>query len=150
MANNIGHRRWLHVWVAIAIGLWIWSAQTDSRSEIQRRSTLVPAQQGDLAARGGSPTVRRPYLRSEDDPSTSNDETNDQPLGHFGTLTLSVCNSSTSKCYEVDAELSGTTLDRLYFQKGGWVDFDACELDEDFTGECDDENGRWWEINGEA
>jgi hypothetical protein len=46
--------------------------------------------------------------------------------------------------------MSGTTLERLYFPKGGWVDLIDCELDDDLTGECDDENGRTWELNGES
>jgi hypothetical protein len=45
--------------------------------------------------------------------------------------------------------VSGTELQRVYFPKGGWVDFPGCDLDEDLTGSCEDEEGRSWEIDGE-
>src|SRR5688572_8601375 len=53
-------------------------------------SGVVPIQQGDLRDQGGTPTVRRRFTPREDDPSTTNDEGNDQPVGHFGTKTLTV------------------------------------------------------------
>src|SRR5690348_3427961 len=99
MPKDIARRTWLHVGVVVALAISVWSARTNNQSELDRHSGMVLPQQGNLAARGGSPTVRRSYVRSEDDPSTSNDEANDQPLGHFGTLTLSVCNESSGNCY---------------------------------------------------
>jgi hypothetical protein len=42
------------------------------------------------------PMVRAPYTPAPDDPSTSNDESNDQPLGHFGTRTLVVSSDEMS------------------------------------------------------
>ncbi|MEP7365724.1 MAG: hypothetical protein ABI972_20925 [Acidobacteriota bacterium] len=149
MSSDKGHKRWIFG-VLIALAFWGFAGRKADHSEAERRASIVLPQQGDLATRGGSATVRRPHQRSEDDPDTSNDESNDQPVGLYGTLTLSVCYPATGKCYDVDADLSGTTLDRLYFPKGGWVDFDSCDLDDDYTGECDDENGKSWEINGEA
>lgn len=149
MASNNEHNPWLYLAVLCTL-LYLVSGRTKNGQGADESSGMVPQQQGNLAHRGGSPTIRRPYRRSADDPSTTNDETNDQPIGHFGTLTLSVCYVSSGNCYDVDAELSGTTLERLYFPKGGWVDMDNCELDEDLTGSCDDEKGRSWEINGES
>lgn len=110
----------------------------------------VAQRRGDLAKHGGSPSIRVPYEREPDDPSTTNDESNDQPLGHFGTVTLQVMNQNSGNSYPLDAEVAGTTLERVYFPKGGWVDFYDCELDEDLTGECEDEGGRWWTVEGES
>ena len=39
------------------------------------------------AMRGGSPIVRVPYEPTPDDPETTNDEENDQPLGYLGSAT---------------------------------------------------------------
>ena len=94
--------------------------------------------------------MRAAYDEPEDDPLTSNDESNDQPVGHFGTLTLEVTSESSGNSYDLDAEVDGTTVDRVYFPKGGWVDFYGCELEEDFTGYCDDEEGRSWYFEGES
>jgi hypothetical protein len=109
----------------------------------------IPEQAGDPAMRGGSPTVRESYMPATDDPRTSNDESNDQPQGVYGTVSVDVCNLHSGNCYPLDADVSGTTLSRLYFPKGGWVDFSACELDQDLNGTCEDENGTSWEIRGE-
>lgn len=106
-------------------------------------------QNGDLRMQGGSPTVRVPYALADDDPLTSNDESNDQPRGHFGTLTLSACNLSSGNCYPLDGDVSGTELHRLYFPRGGWIDFLGCDLDVSLTGVCEDEQGRSWQIDGE-
>jgi hypothetical protein len=110
---------------------------------------IVHVQKGDLAKHGGTPTIRREYERQADDPSTTNDESNDQPLGHFGTVTLSVIGPNGNP-YTLDADVDDNKLERLYFPKGGWLDFDACELDDDLNGECTDENGKDWTIEGEA
>lgn len=149
MASDKGNSRWVFG-VLIALACWGFASWKTDPPETERRAQVVLPQKGKLSTRGGSPTIRRSYERDEDDPDTSNDESNDQPAGHFGTLTLSVCYPATGRCYDVDADLSGTTLERIYFPKGGWVDFDGCDLDDDYSGECDDENGRSWEINGEA
>ena len=111
------------------------------------RNTVQP-QQGNLAKRGGTPTVRREYTPRSDDPSTTNDESNDQPKGHFGTVTLSVTGPNGNH-YTLDADVNDNKLERLYFPKGGWLDFEDCELDEDLNGECTDENGNNWTIEGE-
>jgi hypothetical protein len=126
---------------------YVWFGRSE-RSAPDVRET-VPVQHGDPSVLGGSPAIRSPYVRQEDNPATSNDESNDQPRGHFGTLTLSVCNLQSGNCYPLDGDVTGTTLNRLYFPKGGWIDFIGCELDDDFTGECDDEEGHAWQINGE-
>jgi hypothetical protein len=97
--------------------------------------------------RGGSPIPRPHHEPVPDDPTTTNDESNDQPLGHFGSVTVNVYNPRSGNRYPLDADIEGDTLLRLYFQKGGWIDFEDCELD-DLVGECEDEEGREWVIEG--
>jgi hypothetical protein len=109
----------------------------------------VTVQQGNLADHGGTPTIRRSFEQQLDDPSTSNDESNDQPVGHFGSDALVVSSLESGNTYTLDVELDGLEVERIYFPKGGWVDFlGGCELDEDFTGECLDETSRTWTFEG--
>jgi hypothetical protein len=109
----------------------------------------VQSQQGNLSKHGDTPTVRRSYEPQEDDPDTTNDETNDQPVGHFGTVTLSVIGPNGNH-YTLDADVDDNRIEQLYFPKGGWIDFDECDLDEDLNGECTDENGDTWTFEGEG
>jgi hypothetical protein len=110
----------------------------------------VPEQSGILVESGGSPTIRESFTPVEDDPDTTNDESNDQPLGKYGTETLAVFNYDSGHYYTLDGELNDGALERLYFPKGGWVDFDSCDLDGELKGECTDEHGRLWSIDGEG
>lgn len=139
----MGTKEWLVVGAAVAGLVW-WN-----RGEPKPHPTLaVPVRQGDLATHGGTPNVRRPFVPSPDNPATTNDESNDQTREHFGTITLYVTNVSSGNSYPLDADVDGTELHRLYFPKGGWLDFIGCELEEDLTGTCEDEQGREWEMNG--
>ena len=115
----------------------------------QNPSTAVAPREGDRSKHGGSPTVRKEYEPEADDPDTTNDESNDQPTGHFGSMTLVVTGPAGHE-YTLDADVDDRTLQRLYFPKGGWLDFDDCELDEDMSGECEDEKGQTWTIQGEG
>lgn len=96
--------------------------------------------------------VRPSYEAVPDDPATTNDESNDQPVGHFGTHTIRVRNIGSGNNYPLDAEIEsngdGYRLERLYFPKGGRVRFIHCELDADFTGTCRDASGGRWDVNG--
>jgi len=83
-----------------------------------------------------------------DDPSTTNDESNDQPVGHFGSVTLIASQAESGHTYTLDVELEGLEAKRIYFPKGGWVDLEGCELEDDYTGDCEDENGRRWTFEG--
>ena len=109
-----------------------------------------PIQKGDPSHHGGTATVREPYTPKQDDPATSNDESNDQPLGHLGSVTLYAYNSSSGHTYTLDADVENGEVQRLYFPKGGWVDFDFSEIDSDGNGSGTDENGRHWEFRGLA
>ena len=86
--------------------------------------------------------------RKPDNPLTTNNEANDQPLGHLGNRTVQVYYPSSGARYAADADVEDDMLLRLYFRKGGWVDFEDCEL-EDLEGECEDETGRSWVFEGE-
>jgi hypothetical protein len=107
-----------------------------------------PIQKGDPSHHGGTATVRKPYDHKPDDPATSNDESNDQPVGHLGRITLTVYNVSSGHEYTLDADVEDGAVQRLYFPKGGWVDFDSGEIDSDGNGSGTDERGRSWEFRG--
>src|SRR5689334_10282073 len=120
-----------------------------SPSQTPSRSSGVQPHQGNLSKHGGSPTVRKSYQPLPDNSSTTNDESNDQPVGHFGTVTLIVSQAESGHTYTLDVELDGLEAKRIYFPKGGWVDLEGCELEDDLTGDCMDENGRHWTFEGE-
>jgi hypothetical protein len=101
------------------------NTKTKSEHEVQKGN---PSHSGDTA------TVRKPYTPPADDPTTSNDESNDQPVGHFGTVTLVVFNYSSGNEYTLDADVDGGEVQRLYFPKGSWLDFDSSEIDSDGNG----------------
>ena len=85
-----------------------------------------------------------------DDPRTTNDESNDQDLGYYGTRTLCVTNHGSGNSYPLDADMDGQAVATIYFRRGGNVDFSDCELDEDFEGDCSDDEGRGWSFQGEC
>lgn len=104
-------------------------------------------QEGDLSNGGGTPTIRYDdYPTYDDYPDTTNDESNDQPLGYYGTDTVYACNEDSGNCYDLDADFSDGEVERLYFPKGGWVDMDWS--DDCSGGDCyaEDENGTEWYI----
>jgi hypothetical protein len=147
--SRITRAGWTGIVMGVSLlGLAVWWNQPVTQVPASGR-TVVSPRQGDRAMRGGTATVRRPFVQPPDDPRTSNDESNDQPVGYLGTRTLSVCSRESGSCYILDAELDGSELSRVYFPKGGWVDFEDCELDADFHGECEDEKGRPWSFEGE-
>lgn len=110
-------------------------------------------EKGNMSNSGGSPTYRydnedadsSSSYELEDDPDTTNDESNDQPVGFYGTDTMNACNQSSGNCYDLDVDSDGTNVERLYFPKGGWVDIDDSDCD---GGTCTatDENGTEWEL----
>ena len=114
----------------------------------QQDKSQRPIQKGESSHHGGTATVRKPYPPQPDDPTTDNDESNDQPLGHFGEVTLLVYNVSSGHEYTLDADVEDGQVQRLYFPKGGWVDFDSGQIDHDGYGDGTDETGRLWEFRG--
>jgi hypothetical protein len=126
----------------IVLGLCVSACAPEQPGSSNQRE--VQARQGDLSKAGGTATVRKPYEQRLDDPATTNDESNDQPVGHYGTTTLIVSQEESGHTYTLDVEIEGSEVQRIYFPKGGWVDLRGCELDEDLTGDCVDENGRHW------
>ncbi len=105
---------------------------------------------GNSAMHGGTPTIRRPFVPRLDDPSTTNDESNDQPRGYFGTTSVVVTSEESGNTYTLDADVDGTTLSRIYFPRGGWVDFPDCEIEPGVSGDCEDEEGRTWTFDGSS
>jgi hypothetical protein len=59
-------------------------------------------------------------------------------------VTLIVSQEESGNTYTLDVEVEDGAVQRIYFPKGGWVDLDGCELEDDLTGECVDENGDHW------
>lgn len=105
-----------------------------------------PYSVGNLSNSGGSPTFRyknTPFLI--DNPKTTNDESNDQLTGYYGSDTVYACNDSSGNCYDLDADFYDNEVERLYFPKGGWVDIDSSNCDDDYC-YLEDENGTEWEI----
>jgi len=108
---------------------------------------VIAESTGNSATKAGAPFVREEHERQADNPRTINDESNDQPLGHYGSKSVYVHNISSGNSYYLDADIVDSELKRLYFPKGGWVDFYSCDLDDDGSGYCTDENGTAWGIN---
>ncbi len=123
-------------------------AETEVPASKTDTSQTVQPHRGNPAKRGGTATVRKAYDIHSDDPSTTNDESNDQPIGHFGDATVTVRNVSSGNSYDVDVDVDANEVTRIYFQKGGWVDMDTSDIDEDGNGNGTDEQGRDWEFEG--
>ncbi len=133
------------IWAFIVGVGWLILSDGDSTSSTGSLGSEA-YEYGDSADSGGSPTYRYDDTPSyEDDPYTTNDESNDQATGFYGTDTVSACNQSSGNCYDLDADSDGENIDRLYFPKGGWVDIDSSDCD---SGACtlEDENGTEWEV----
>jgi hypothetical protein len=86
----------------------------------------------------------------EDDPDTANDESNDQPVGYYGTQTICVQSYESGNTYTLDAEVDGLEVTQIYFPRGGNLDFTGCELDENLEGQCEDDEGDTWEFQGQC
>ena len=82
----------------------------------------------------------------EDDLDTTNNESNDQPVGFYGTETVEACNLSSGNCYEVDVDINDDEIETIYFYKGGHVHLDYSDCD--YAGYCYgvDESGVEWEF----
>lgn len=101
---------------------------------------------GDMSDSGGTPTLRFSNTpQFDDDPYTSNDESNDQPVGFYGTDTMYACNLSSGNCYYLDVDSNGNEVERIYFPKGGWVDIYYSDCDDGYC-YAEDENGTEWEL----
>ncbi|MBX9951482.1 MAG: hypothetical protein K2Y39_20095 [Candidatus Obscuribacterales bacterium] len=140
--------------ILVGLGCLVYDEATERSSKtavakpVTELQSIVRVQQGNLAMSGGSPTVRKSFVQQPDDPLTTNDESNDQPVGHFGTATLSVHSVESGNTYTLDAEISGGEVERIYFPKGGWVDLVESEIDSTGNGSGTDEQGRHWDFEG--
>jgi hypothetical protein len=75
---------------------------------------VVEVQQGDAT----HPTVRKPFRRQLDNPSTSEDESLYQPVGYFGTTTILVHVPSGDNL-PMDVDTTDGQVRRIYLPKGG-------------------------------
>lgn len=108
----------------------------------------LPYKKGDMSNEGGSPTYRTKKIPDiKDNPNTSDNESNDHPLGYFGNRTVFACRYR--ECNEYDIDYYKDKVERVYFEKGGWVDMDEDKSDCDLEKYCVtlDENGDEWEFN---
>lgn len=91
--------------------------------------------------------VNNDYLTNHDEDVVEYKEKPD------GTYTVEACNQNTGNCYDLDADISDGTVERIYFSNGGHLDLDGAELDEDgnASGESytvgEGYNNDTWEIN---
>ena len=133
------------IYFTIIVATIIFSTTGCSNTEINRSDYY---QEGDSAHSGGTPTIREEPPILEDSLSTTNDESNDQPTSYYGDETVNACNQSSGNCYDLDADISDDEVERLYFPKGGWVDIESSDCDND-TCYLEDENGTEWEVERE-
>jgi hypothetical protein len=108
LGGLVSHKKVKQLFVAAVVTI---SAAACNSEEPGRRDRTPHAM------RGGSATVRVPYEPAADDPATTNDESNDQPLGHLGTVSIHVYYPSSGNRYPLDADMEGDSLLRLYFHK---------------------------------
>jgi len=81
-----------------------------------------------------------------DDPTTTNDESNDQPLSYFGTETVIACKQSKDKCYTVDALVENDTVIEIYFVKGGRLYFHPRPCAPHTNCDIQSQNNDYWKI----
>ena len=134
--------------ILVVFGFFIWAGFSEDSDEAPAPNKKIKQiQQGNLNNSDGTPTIRNTYIPETDDPYTSDNEYNDQPVGYYGTETVEACNQSSGNCYDLDVEIYGDEIERIYFPKGGWVDMYDSEWDEDYgEGWGEDENGTEWEF----
>jgi len=132
------------VGLIIIVGL-IWGVTllfSDDKEVVESNSYY----KGDMSQTGGTPTYRYEDIPVyEDDEYTTNNESNDQAVGFYGTETMNVCNQSSGNCYDLDVDSDGENIERIYCPKGGWVDVEDSDC---VDGSCTatDENGNEWEL----
>jgi len=131
MENNTEHDYgW--IWVVVVIGfVWWWWAGNDERvlnKEAEAREEL-----------------RSTASVLYDDSTTTNDESNDQPIGYYGNATKQVCGGSAGNCYTLDVDLEEDSA-TIYFPKGGYIDASNCDNNGSTT-VCEDDDGNEWEID---
>lgn len=66
----------------------------------------------------------------------------------MGAVTVTAHNESSGSTYDLDADVEGNEVERLYFPNGGSVGFSCSEIDSDGNGSGTDEQGRQWSFEG--
>ena len=82
-----------------------------------------------------------------DDPATTDDESNNQPLGLFGTEIVKACTTHNERCYTLDAQFDDKKLVKVYFVKGGRLKFKDNQCASMQICRVKGQNGREWLIN---
>lgn len=103
--------------------------------------SLLPDDNNTQTLRMSEPTLIK-------DPSTRRDERENEPIGKLKADFVHACNQDSEICYDLRADLFGSTIvRRLYLPEGGWVDID-------YYADCNysncllrDENGTNWIID---
>ncbi|TSC79799.1 MAG: hypothetical protein G01um101429_326 [Parcubacteria group bacterium Gr01-1014_29] len=131
------------VWFLIIAGIALFSIFSGGGEEMIESEAYF---KGNMSNVGGSPSYRYEDTPSyADDPYTTNDESNDQPVGFYGTDTMNACNQSSGNCYDLDVDSDGENVERIYFPKGGWVDVNSSACEDGYCN-VEDENGTEWEL----
>lgn len=88
----------------------------------------------------------------QSNPSVQNTITKDEAIsGHWNEVkdylpsstTVEACSDSSGNCYDLDADVSGGSVDRVNFDNGGYLDFGA-SIDSDGTTSSTDDDGNNW------
>jgi hypothetical protein len=128
----------------VIIALIVFGISSISRNRQKLESDAY--YKGDMSNTGGTPTYRYSDTPSYSDKYyTTDDESNNQAVGFYGTDTMYACNGSSGNCYDLDVDSDGENIERLYFEKGGWVDIDYSDCEDGFC-YVEDENGNEWEL----
>ena len=77
--------------------------------------------------------------------SSTNDPSNDQPVGTYGDQTMTVSTPHNGAQYTLDVEFNGDNPSTIYFPKGGHVEISDCSRGGG-SWECTDEDGKAWTI----
>ena len=123
-------RNWLILLVILGVLYWGWHNSNNQR--LQREAS-------------NRAELRR-NLILEDDPETTNDESNDQPEGYYGSETITACTPHNGSCYDLDADIEDTTITTIYFPKGGYVYVNAEDCNSGETCYGEDGDGTEWEL----
>lgn len=107
-------------------------------------SEIAPIESSSYGSRGYNGYYEGDSLKSissDDAKSEHWDEIKD----YLQSDTIEACRNG-GNCYDLDAEISGGSIQRLDFNNGGYLNFDE-DVDEDGNASGDDYHGDSWEFN---
>lgn len=77
--------------------------------------------------------------------SSTNDPSNDQPVGSYGDQTMYVSTPHNGAQYTLDVEFDGENPSTIYFPKGGHVELSDCSGGNG-SWDCTDQEGQEWTV----